>query len=117
MDIASLLSSSINVTVDVMVDNEVTTFRVFYRSSCRCAATHTGTRVYTQTQRAAAADVRMHLFSPMYLYSVYATCDGGLYTLMVCDLPLGILVCLSASPATANQAAPLVERVADKLRA
>ena len=51
------------------------------------------------------------------LYSVYATCDGGLFTLMACDLPVGILVCLSASPATANQAAPIVERVADKLRA
>lgn len=56
--------------------------------------------------------------SPLFvLYSVYATCDGGLYTLLVCDLPVGILVCLSASPVTVNQAAPLVERVADKLRA
>ena len=83
VEVASLLTSPATVTVDLTVDKEVTTFRVFYSSTC----------------------------------SVYATCDGGLYTLMACDLPVGILVCLSASPATANHAAPIVERVVDKLRA
>ena len=41
VEVANLLTSPANLTVDLTVDKEVTTFRVFYRSTCRCAATHT----------------------------------------------------------------------------
>jgi hypothetical protein len=51
------------------------------------------------------------------LCSVYATCDGGLYTLVVCDCPVGTLVCLSSPPVIANRMIPVVEKMADKLRA